>query len=69
MGLRQSLQSLGILAAILSPVVLNFPGFLPPPSAQSSPQLEVSVVFPPTSDRGAPTRTVGGGTRGIGYTK
>lgn len=64
MRLRKSLQSLRPLAGILSPLLFSFTGFLPPLLAQSNPEWQVSVVFPPTTDRGAPERTAGGGTRG-----
>lgn len=64
MGLRKSVPSVEILAGVLSSVVLVFTSFLPPLLAQFPPEWQVSVTFPPTSDRGAPARTVGGGKRG-----
>jgi len=49
-------------ANTLYPALLIFSGMpqLPP---QSSPALEVSIKFPPTEERGAPSGSFGGGTR------
>lgn len=63
MSLRKSLQSLSILPGILLPGVLIFASLQPQLSAQSYPDWRVSITFPPTQNRGAPGRTIGGGTR------
>lgn len=63
MSFQKSLQSMGILTGVLSSVVLIFTGLQPQLSAQSYPDGRVSLTFPPSQNRGAPGRTVGGGTR------
>ena len=49
---------------ILFPGMLIFASFCPQLSAQPRPEWKVSLEFPPADDRGAPSRSVGGGTRG-----
>ena len=60
MGCQKYLSYLGVLSVALSVEFLAFSLVTPHLRAQS---LEVSVVFPPTSNRGAPGRTIGGGGR------
>lgn len=63
MGWQKYLPSLRLPAITLCPAVVIF-SMLPQVPLQSYPELQVSLKFPPTSDRGAPARTAGGGTRG-----
>lgn len=60
MGCQKYLSYLGVLSVALSVEFLAFSLVTPQLRAQS---LEVSVIFPPTSNRGAPGRTIGGGGR------
>ena len=63
MSLRKSLQSLSILPGVVLPGLLSFASLPPQLSAQSYPDGRLSLTFPPTQNRGAPGRTIGGGTR------
>jgi hypothetical protein len=60
MGWQKYLSYLAALSVVLSAEFLAFSLVTPQLRAQS---LEVSVTFPPTSSRGAPRRTTGGGQR------
>jgi hypothetical protein len=61
MGWQKYLSYLAALSVVLSAEFLAFSLVRPQLRAQS---LEVTLTFPPTSSRGAPTRTIGGGQRG-----
>lgn len=54
----------GKIVSVLSPALLLFSSLSPQMLAQSRPEWKVSIEFPPADDRGAPSRTTGGGTRG-----
>ena len=56
-------KSMGFLAVVISQVVAIVPSLPSQLLAQSSP-MKISQEFPPTSERGAPETTTGGGTRG-----
>ena len=60
MVLRKSLPLLGIFTGILSPAWVTVAAA----PLQQPVQEPISLQFPQTSDRGAPARTVGGGSRG-----
>lgn len=63
MNLPKSFLFLAILVSALSPTIVTFASL---PSQRSASDLEwkVSLKFPPVDDRGAPSQTLGGGTRG-----
>lgn len=63
---KKYIPLIGMLGIVLSPTLVIFPSFTSETRAQLSPQFEVSVTFPPASDRGAPPRSRGAGTRGPG---
>ena len=68
MGWQKSLLSLGLPAITLYPALVIF--FVPPQlPLQSYPESQVSLKFPPTDERGSPSRTEGGGTRGPSCTQ
>lgn len=60
MVLRKSLPLLGIFTGILSSTWVTVAAGV----AQQPVQEQISLQFPQTSDRGAPARTTGGGSRG-----
>ena len=60
----KSLQSMGILAGVLSPALVSLASLPPQLPAESRPDGRISLEFPPAADRGAPERTAGGGVRG-----
>ena len=61
MGYQKYLWSVGTLSVALCVELVSVSLVTPPLRAQS---LEVSVTFPPTEQRGAPSRTIGAGQRG-----
>lgn len=62
---RPNFKSWGLLALIISPIIVTFSG-LQLAKAQLTPELLISVSFPETGTRDASGQTTGGGTRGIG---
>ncbi|NET56633.1 MAG: DUF928 domain-containing protein [Symploca sp. SIO2E6] len=65
MSLAKYFQFFGTLAAVLSPALVTFASLPPQLTTQLESQREVSLKFPDTSDRQAPSSTGGGGSRGI----
>ncbi|MBN3944726.1 MAG: DUF928 domain-containing protein [Nostoc sp.] len=63
MNLPKSFQFLAVLVSTLSPTIVTFAS-LPPRRSVSDLEWKVSLKFPPVDDRGAPSQTSGGGTRG-----
>ena len=63
MVLRQFIPSAGILAGVLSPALVVFASVPPQQTARVYPESKVSLGFP-VENRGAPSSTVGAGTRG-----
>ncbi|NEP61171.1 MAG: DUF928 domain-containing protein [Symploca sp. SIO2G7] len=66
MSLLKYFQFFGTLAAVLSPALVTVASLPPQPPAQLESKREISLKFPDTSDRQAPSITGGGGSRGIG---
>ena len=66
MSLLKYFQFFGTLAAVLAPTLVTVASLPPQPPAQWESQWEVSLKFPDTSDRQAPSTTGGGGSRGLG---
>ena len=64
MAVHKSLSWRKILTFLLTPTVLVLSGLPTLVEAQSRPKQQVSVVFPPGKDRGAPARSIGTGSRG-----
>ncbi|HEY9851552.1 MAG TPA: DUF928 domain-containing protein [Leptolyngbyaceae cyanobacterium] len=58
------LNRVGKIVSVLSPTLLLFSSLSPQLLAESRPEWKISLEFPPAEDRGAPSRTTGGGTRG-----
>lgn len=69
MGWQKSLLSLGLPAITMCQALVIFFGLPPQLPLQSYPESQVSIKFPPTNKRGAPSRTEGGGTRGPSCTQ
>ena len=61
MAFRKNIDYLGALSAIFCVEFLTLSVLMLPLRAQP---LEISLTFPPPTERGAPARTVGGGQRG-----
>ncbi|MBD2042916.1 DUF928 domain-containing protein [Microcoleus sp. FACHB-672] len=55
---------LGMVAGMVSPALVTFAAVPAQVGAKSSQEMLISLKFPKTSDRGAPRRTAGGGSRG-----
>lgn len=60
---------LRLLTSSLSPTLIVFAAALPQLAAQSYPEWQVSLQFPPTVNRGTPSITTGAGTRGSSCAK
>jgi|GEM_PF-789402 len=65
MSLSKPFQFFGTLASLLSPALVTFASLPPQLPAEFESKREVSLKFPNTSNREAPSSTASGGSRGI----
>lgn len=61
----KSIPSIGILALVLTPAVVTWGALSPQVKAQSEPEVQIALQFPPSPrGMGGPQSTAGGGVRG-----